>query len=73
MKTFFEKTIDTLKWTLPAYIFDLADMPVYKMKVPLIGEGHQLIGLRNLKFSAEQYIVKVKARYVPQSEQVIFE
>ena len=43
------------------------------MKEPQISEGHQLITLRNLKFSAGQYIVKVKAGNVSQSEQVVFE
>ena len=58
---------------LSVNIFDLAGKQVYKLKEAVIKEGHQLIGLRKLKFSAGQYIVKVKAGNVTQSEQVVFE
>ena len=54
-------------------IFDLAGKQVYDMQEPQISKGHQLITLRNLKLSAGQYIVKVKAGDVNQSEQVMFE
>ena len=54
-------------------IFDLGGKQVYEMKEPQISEGHQLITLRNLKLSAGQYVVKVKASNVTKSEQVVFE
>ena len=54
-------------------IFDLSGKQVYDMQEPQISEGHQLVTLRNLKLSPGQYIVKVKAGDVSQSEQVVFE
>ena len=59
--------------SLSINIFDLAGKQVYEMQESEISKGHQLITLRNLKLSAGQYIVKVKAGDVTQSEQVVFE
>ena len=54
-------------------IYDLSGKRVYETKEPHINEGHQLITLRKLKFSAGQYVVKIKAGNVTKSEQVVFE